>query len=113
MDSLRFFIIAILGMLIDMLITYSLIFKFSFQYHYSLLIGLFVASCINYFFHEFWTFSNSHKNFSFNRISLYLLSVFLVLTTRFTILSLVFYYSNYKNMFLVLLCMKFHLPLTS
>lgn len=86
MEFVRFFGVAVFGVLIDIAIAYILATLFGVPLWIAATAGFLFAACMNYIAHEFWTFQNGHRALSHARALKYLFTSVFTLMARISII---------------------------
>jgi len=102
MEALRFTTVAVLGVVIDIAISYSLAQFFVFPLWAAAIIGFFIAALANYTAHELWTFRSTGLRFSLKRASQYVLASAATLAVRLAVIVLLGRWVGADYNFLVL-----------
>jgi putative flippase GtrA len=88
MQVLRFAIVAVLGVILDIGIAYALSSVFGFPLWLAATIGFSLAALANYVAHEFWTFRHAASRISVSRAGQYILTSAITLMIRLGAIAL-------------------------
>lgn len=88
MDLVRFFIVAVGGLLLDLAVAYTLATSFGVPLWLAAAIGFVVAAAANYAAHELWTFRHDESQLSAKRAGQYLITSLAALLTRVVVVAL-------------------------
>jgi len=82
MELMKFFLVAVVGLMIDTGIAWVLSQRFSVSMTLSSVSGFLFAAIMNYLMHELWTFKHGHRKLSKYRAFTYIWVLILALGTR-------------------------------
>lgn len=88
MEALRFTIVAIGGVVLDLTIAYTLSVGFGLPLWLAATAGFVCAALVNYIMHELWTFGTSTRRVSAPRAAKYVLLSVVTLAVRVAVVSL-------------------------
>jgi putative flippase GtrA len=88
MEALRFTVVAIGGVFLDLGIAYSLVLGFGLPLWLAATVGFVVAALVNYVMHELWTFGSATRRPSLRRAAKYVFFSALTLVARLTVVFL-------------------------
>ncbi|WP_159086869.1 GtrA family protein [Loktanella sp. Alg231-35] len=81
-ESLRFGIVSIIGLCVDIALTWLVFASFGVSLLVSAAIGFAAGACLNYALHEFWTFKRTESRVSIQRLTRYAIALVATLTAR-------------------------------
>lgn len=104
-DALRYFVVSLLGLSLDLFLAYSFVRYFGFSLVAAAATSFALVATIVYFVHEQWTFSTSSRKTSLRRLFATALSSLIVLSVRLlTLNALAQIIGIGQHDFLLLLC---------
>lgn len=87
-ELLRFLVVTVLGVVIDLAIAYTLHTGLGMPLWLAAAIGFTLAACANYVIHQTWSFQSSSRSLSARRAALYALVALATLAVRVAIVAL-------------------------
>lgn len=87
-ESARFTLVVILGLLIDLVIAYVFSVQIGLPLSISAIFGFISAAFFNYILHELWTFQDGEKQLSKKRVGRYLFALLVTLSIRLIMIEI-------------------------
>jgi len=84
----RFFLVTVLGVILDIGIAYALAEWIGWPLWFAALIGFIVAACFNYVVHQTWSFQSGSRQLSAHRAARYGIVAVMTLVVRLAVIAL-------------------------
>ena len=101
-EFMRFFLISVLGVLLDIATAYALHLIFNVDLWFAACVGFLFASLFNYTLHKRWSFSLENKSFSAKRLINYFTLMVFILFIRIFVVKMIAEFFSDRYVILVL-----------
>lgn len=103
-EMLRFFVVTVFGVVLDIAIAYGLHELGGLSLALSAVIGFVCAACVNYLLHQMWSFQSGSRRLSFQKAAKYGVVAGLTLMVRAGVVAVLDGYLAGQYALLILIC---------